>query len=553
MARRLVLFVATLPSAFDVVPHPHSDPFPLLLSTFHPVCPKPTVLALAILIQSTSAFYIIPQENPLNRHHVLSPLITHLSPLDVQYPIISRLVYSTTLNPPFNPAGAILALQYQMGHFNEDVVKHFRNSGIQALILQMISDLDSPGFGETVVQRQVSHDSPFPVFEITVGQTKSLAGWFQNQTANGVIVSIDGPETNPWQFYIDTAWPIGSLVVLVTAAIVLVAAIYKLTIMIHEQGPQLSVGQCVLSLVVFAMVIRVVWCIIDPFGIYKTTQFAWVQVGSTLPFAIIIGNTLLITLYWHELIRKTGTSIHVFLDKMLIPFLVFIFLFAGFELATSLARGLKLATKALIHSISIVYAIVIFVVVLYFVITNIRITLLFNKFQKTMHSNKKRSLAKATSLVAGIAITMIIWLVPVLMIAFASFLWDPAGFTAIWFVLLFGLNVVAFLQVLLIRAPKRPWKWILCGICMKYPQDLLPAHSTTGSTLHSGSASTNTSSKALQRSSVQPSVGSFDSHQNLSVDADELYDSSDSDDSVIPMARTIQQQAKSNGKEEDSV
>lgn len=472
-----------------------------------------------MLLQCSSGFYIIPQENPLNRVHVPSPIMTHISPLNVTYPIVSRLVYSTTLTLPFNPAGAILAIQYQKGHFNEDVANHFKNSGIKALIVQMVSDLDEPGFGETVVKPPVKHDIPFPVFEITIGQTRSLAGWFRNQTARGVIISIDGPEVNPWQHYITTGWPIASIILLITTGIVLIAACYKLILTLWEKGWQMSIGVCVLSLIIVAMVIRFVWCIIDPFGVYKTAHFAWVQVGLTLPFALIIGNTLLITLYWHEMIRKTGNNIHAFLNKMLIPFLIFIFLFTGFELASSLARGFKLTSRALLIANSTVYAVVVTVVVSYFVITNIRITGMFRKYQNTLHSKKQKRLTKATLFVAGIALTMVIWVVPLIMIAAAKFLWAPSGFTAIWMVLLFGLNLCAFLQVLLIRAPTRPWKWIFCGLCMDDPAELLPTHGS--SSLLQSTTNTHT---------LRSVVGSQGSVQMASMGADKTqFDSTSSD------------------------
>lgn len=436
-------------------------------------------MAIILLVGPSSAFYIIPQDSPTERVYMLSPLIKHLSPPDVTFPIVSRLVYTADEYPTFNPAGAILVYQARPGLFHEDVVQKLNNSGIAALVVQMLSDVYQPGYGEVIQKKPFKRENTFPVFELTFQQSRDLTGWFANQTTRGVIVSFDSLEANPWQYNLDTLWPAAGIVGIFTSGITLIGAAYKLTLMAWVNGAQLSVGQWVLGLVIVAMTIRFVWCIVDPFGAYGVAHFAWVALGLSLAFPFVIGNTLLISLYWHEMITKTGKKVNLFLNKMLIPFLIFIFLLIAFEFCTALTRGLRYYSFGLLVANAAVYCVVVTVVLAFFLVTKIRLALLFRRVNKTIHSRKKRRLGRANVIVACMAVVLTLFLIPLLMIASAKILWEPKPFSAIWVSIEFGIDILAFLQVLLIRAPDRTLRWFLCGLFVSNPAALIPSEGSS--------------------------------------------------------------------------
>lgn len=421
-----------------------------------------------------SAFWIIPQESPTKRVQFLSPLIKHLSPPDVKYPIVSRLVYTDQEMPPFNPAGAILVYQARSGQFHEDTVRKLKNSGIRALVVQMLSDTYYPGYGNIIRKKPFTRENPFPVYELTFQQSRDLKGWFENQTARGVIVSFDKEEPNPWQHHIDTVWPASGIVSIFTSGFVLIAAAYKLTLMIWVLGPQISIGQCVLSFVILAMLIRFIWNIVDPFGAYSIAAWAWTALGLSLSFPFVIGSTLLIALYWHEMITKTGKKVNIFLKRMLIPFLIFIFLLICFEFGTALSRGLRYYSLPLMYANAAVYVVVVIAVFIFFLVSKIRLSQLFGRV-KSSHLRRRRRLGRANIIIAGITFVLIVFVAMLLMIATAKILWKPVAFTTIWLIILYGIDFLALLQVLLIRAPERPWRWILCGIFHPNPAELIPS------------------------------------------------------------------------------
>jgi hypothetical protein len=396
--------------------------------------------------------------------------------------------------------------QTRTWQFNSETALKFKDSGLKALVVQMLSSTYYPGFGEIVLNPPMHPDVPFPVFEITIQQSRELTGWFMNQTARGLIVSFDEEESNPWQPYLSTIWPIGGWILLISSGLILLLAGYKLTLMIIENGVQLSIGQCVLALISLAMLIRLVWCMVDPFGAYRVAPFAWNMLGATLPFAIIIGTTLLIALYWHEMIKITGRQIFIFLDKLLIPFLIFIALLFIFEFVTALLRGLRYYSFSLLIATSVIYASISGIVLVIFLVEKIRISYVFRSVSKRLQAKKKKKFDRAFFLVLAISIVMVLWLPPIIFIAAASWFWHPAGYTIAWFIILFGINIIAFLQTLLIRAPKRTLKWFFCGLCHKHPAHLLPTPSTSIKLIsyYSSSPSVDLASVASASTSSEP-------------------------------------------------
>jgi hypothetical protein len=449
-------------------------PVPVLVSIELEDLAAPLLLLLINLPPSSS--FIIQPENPIDPpHFVLSPLLKSLTRWQPKFPIAGQLVYTNEVHPTGNFTGKIVIYEQHNLQPKQAGCDALRHSGAASVILHFKSNAEYPGLGDSAVSAGVKADYPFPVFEITWKQNKSLEGWFSNQTRGVFVTMNDDP--NPWRHARTVALPILSLVVLVMTSVLLVMATYKLTLLVLRDGLQWSVAQFVLVLNILSLLFRILWATTNPFGIYNSTSVIWVQVTQSLPFAFAVSGALLISLYWHEMIQRTNTKINMFLNRMRWPFAILCVLMFGFELATSISRGAGLFSPLLVLIDTIIYVVVVFSLLIFFLVTNIRIQQIFKKVNKTLSQGKRNKLKLANQWIWGISFVMLLWIISLLLIGTSSLIWRPRVFVIIFSIQMTSLTFMVLFQILLIRAPSRPWKWILCGLCTPQPDQLLETDS----------------------------------------------------------------------------
>jgi hypothetical protein len=63
---------------------------------------------------------------------------------------------------------------------------------------------------------------------------------------------------------------------------------------------------------------------------YATTNFL-----LTITHPAMIASTLLVALYWHEMLKKSSVRVAVGLEKMRIPFIIIVIILFGLEIATA--------------------------------------------------------------------------------------------------------------------------------------------------------------------------------------------------------------------------
>jgi hypothetical protein len=200
----------------------------------------------------------------------------------------------------------------------------------------------------------------------------------------------------------------------------------------------------------------------------------------TIPSPFVIAGAILITLYWHEMIQKTGRKLNNFLDRMLLPFIVIGVVLFGFELATATARAVGATIRWLIVLDAIAYAVIILGLLVFFIITKIRLYRVFQKLNKRLNTKEKR-LKIASNIVVATGAVMFLYLVTLIVLGIGTLFWTPKGFIALISAILSTMVILSFLQVMLIRAPQRPWKWIFCGLFVKDPAALLREDNSTKS------------------------------------------------------------------------
>jgi len=357
-----------------------------------------------------------------------------------------------------------------------------------AMVIIFPSKTDFPGITNYTAASSIKTKNTFPVFEITQKQNDSLSGWFQNQTL-GVHVRFSFSEPNPWNKVFTYFAPIFGNLLLIFTGVILVIGFYKYLILLIEKGFQLSIAQMVLVLNLLCLLIRAVWLCSNPFGAYRTTLLLWVQFGMTFPFALSFCGIILLVLYWHEMIARTGPQINQFVSRMLGPFLFCCGLVLGVEIATSVARGLGVVIPILTAINAAIYAILALSLLIFFIVTKIRLSKEFERLNKKLNAQKGKRLTLASNIIIGIGIVMVCWIIALIILAAGPFFWTPLGFMIIWIVLLVGMNVMCLLQILLIRAPYRSWRWIWCGFCTEDPSKYMSTHQATFTMSSAGSSS----------------------------------------------------------------
>jgi hypothetical protein len=318
---------------------------------------------------------------------------------------------------------------------------------------------------------------PFPVFEITLAQNKSLEGWFKNQT-KGVFITMDD-DPNPWKYTRTVAIPTIVLVTLIMAGIILVMATYKLTMIVMMDGLNCSFGQLVLIFNILALLTRILWATSNPFGIYNTTSLVWVMVSQFMPLAFAVSGALLISLYWHEIIQRTIPKINPFLNKMKWPFVIMCTWIVGFELAVNICKGIGLYSPRLVMIYSISYSVTVLSLLIFFLITIGRLQFALNELNQTLSHSKNKKLRLANQWILGLSIGLFIWVVTLIINSVTELIAIPTGLVVLSSIQLIALNFVILFQILLIRAPQRPWKWIFFGLCTATPYSLQAKESAT--------------------------------------------------------------------------
>ena len=263
--------------------------------------------------------------------------------------------------------------------------------------------------------------------------------------------------------------------------------VYKLLLLVLVRGPQLSSAQLVLAVNVISLTIRVIWLIIDPLGAYGTTTLTWIQIGCTSPYAFCISGVILITLYWHEMMLKSGKKINMFLSKMLWPFLGVCGLLFVIEFFAGLGRALFWNGLLITVVTGSIYALVVVSLLVFFIVTKVRLSAEFSRLNKKLRAHDgatsgEKKLGVATNLVVGIATVLVFWLLGLIVFCIGPLFWTPIGYCVVWIVLLTGMTLLCFLQIMIIRAPERSWRWILFGACHRDPDRLLSGEDS--STMH---------------------------------------------------------------------
>jgi hypothetical protein len=176
--------------------------------------------------------------------------------------------------------------------------------------------------------------------------------------------------------------------------------VYKLAMFIRVFGPEISLAQVCLGLECLCNIERFFYGI-DPvgWGIKYHTFFSF-QFMYTLSFPWSLGVTLLISLYWSQIIsdqkrkkfrgEEDRNNFFFGLHKMKIPFVVFAILLELFDISSSVLRGERIQLELFRTIGLIVYIVLTFLVAIFYIINATKLIILVHIGTSSNHIYSKK-------------------------------------------------------------------------------------------------------------------------------------------------------------------
>lgn len=376
------------------------------------------------------------------------------------YNVTGPFIVTSDKHTTENLTGAILVYLTNNGESQDEAISWFKDRGLVALVTLLHQATDYPGFGNWVRQGIQLPSYNFPLFELSQAQLDDIQAKFLFNSSTGALATITH-DSNPWNPTFDYALPAVGFTILVPSGLIAIWALYKLVLIILQEGVRLTIAQFVLLVNVLGCGIRVVWCAADPFGAYGTTNFLFTQIMLSITFPFAIAGALLISLYWHELVKRTGKKINLFLDRMFWPFLAWCLVMLAFECATSTLRGLYFTLVVLTLLDGIIYIVVVVFVLAFFLVTRYRLQQVFDKLNDGLQRSKDERLKLATVRIQAMVVCMVVWVVFLALLGMTDLAWTPWGYPILWGLFYNNTQIMCGLQTLMIRAPQKRWgRWM---------------------------------------------------------------------------------------------
>jgi hypothetical protein len=196
---------------------------------------------------------------------------------------------------------------------------------------------------------------------------------------NNVTVRLDGDPSLSFNYWTvvrtNGIWYFVQALICGLSASCAAVALYKLMAFLRKDGrPRLSVAQMALAIEYIQNMIRLFFWAIDPIWLLRG-GFSWqaTNVFVSVHHPLFISSTLLLALYWHQLLKFDRVKISVGLNKMRIPFGVTSVILVALEILTIGLRigGFDVGTLTTVSGALI--AVVAFATSVYFVVIGVKV------------------------------------------------------------------------------------------------------------------------------------------------------------------------------------
>jgi len=258
---------------------------------------------------------------------ILSPRIRRYSPASFQ-PIVGELYYLGEIE---NVTGRIIfILSLPWGTSLDKAAKELWQNSALAIVTTVSGPWD-PGHADLVDDPYENIDGVvIPVVEVGLTDGISIFTSLLNNVT--FLVNITDSDEHAWEIVFHSAWQVFPAFLTVIGFICMLFAMWKLYTFVKVNGWELSIAQFSLIVEILVNLFRVIYTAVDPFFsrhiFWYTTSLILMEM--TVPWTII--NTLLVCLYWHELMADQSFKSAIFLRYMKIPFLIIALFLIAFQI-----------------------------------------------------------------------------------------------------------------------------------------------------------------------------------------------------------------------------
>jgi hypothetical protein len=384
----------------------------------------------------------------------MAPRLRWIGPVEWEFDLIGQLV---SINSSDVTNKIVLSRHYQ----NEEIEDLFRNrNALGAVVFSGNSPADIPGISNYVLdtpQREVL----LPTVTISVFTFEQLRTWIEDEGRN-ITIRLTSSDRSPWDDMMQSGVLIfyGVFMSAFTLTCIGLAA-YKLAMFVQVKGCHESIPQTMLIFEIVANTIRFFASVVDPLQSRVVLPYTVSQMFFTTSWPFVIGNLLLISFYWHELMTKTSMRVNRFLSKLRIPFWCIFAVILAMELAASLLRGLGYDLKIFLIVMGVGYIIIGLACVIFYIYTGRKLTRMMEKASKELiASNRVKRLNRTSRYIYASAGGVIVWLIAIAIGGLTIVFWLPWGYFGVWFAGFFSITFISLMQILAIHEPG--------SICAKY-------------------------------------------------------------------------------------
>ncbi len=282
-----------------------------------------------------------------------SPVIRRFSP-----EVWSNFNCSISLDKE-NSIGDVILVQTYQGHSIEELVNLQISRSPKGLIIQSL--VDGPAGTDDTLFNGISFHSGIvniPTLELSKEDFGNLISIYNNY--GNITVEMNSDDINPWLGYFGIASPYNitfRIVSFIWATINLILILTKY----HKYGLpcKINLSRICLSIECLINIMKILWCI-DPFG-DPAQIYTWMidNIFTTMPWSLSLLNTLLISLYWKEVIDKKNMSSKIqIIKRMRKPVLGVIIFFCIEETLFIILRSLYFDMKTLAYANGLGYVLV---------------------------------------------------------------------------------------------------------------------------------------------------------------------------------------------------
>jgi hypothetical protein len=399
-----------------------------------------------------------------------------------------------------------------------------------------------PGILENLRDGSDISEINIPVWDAAYKDIEKIINYMQSDTDNiTVIIEVGFEDPNPWmEAFNSGAFPVISAFLGGYALVVVALAIWKLSLFIRAFGPQRSIPQVCLWIELFANLERAIYLAVDPWFCRGIFPLAASHILYTISLPATPATSLLITLYWKELLTNQKSKTVTFLDKAQIPFYVAVSIIWAFEFTIAVLRSVgegPLAT--LVTIISVFYGVALLFTSIFFFIYGDRLLKTLNSTKSRVQSEKTKSKYSAIKLLFASAACQLGVVLFLIFNAtdYAFYPFGLVGGNTAGFIMVIS---TAFFKVLAFSVPIS--KKSSSGINERKPSSVSLPNAVSSSRLRGGSAASIES--PANTPLPQPSIERNEAHQSVELESPVRLEAGDAKTSEEEVAIAVPKSEK---------